>query len=71
MSTTHKEAHDEQGQPDRDARRRQARTAAEPPPIVAMFRRLEASMAERDWIVAARLRHLCRILGGSAAVNAA
>ena len=44
---------------------------AEPPPIVTMLRRLEESMAERDRIVAARLRHLCRILGRSAAVNAA
>jgi len=43
----------------------------EQPPIVAILRRLEASMAERDRIVAARLRHLCRILGRSAAVNAA
>lgn len=43
----------------------------EPPPIVTMLRRLEESLAERDRIVAARLRHLCRILGGSAAVNAA
>jgi hypothetical protein len=50
-----------------------ARVKPEPPthPILAMLRTIEHACTDRDRLVAAQLKNLCRILEGHEAANAA